>query len=201
MIKYWIKILQQNDTSLLKKSYFMLKEDSDTNNSYNGFDYIWRHQAEIEIPFQLIRQRIIDTYIQSWYSDINNSSRLQAYSSFKFEFELEKYLTMNIQQKYKTSLTRFRTSSHNLSFETGRYDNTAREQRLYQSCNMKKVEDEYHFLLVCPNYRALRQKFFKPYFCHWSSLKKFETLTSLKNITSQNSLAKFIYFANKIRIV
>ena len=56
----------------------MLKEDSDTNNSYNGqnwasqiktmlqqygFDYVWRHQAEIEIPFQLIRQRIIDTYI------------------------------------------------------------------------------------------------------------------------------------------
>ena len=87
MIKYWFKILQQNDTSLLKKSYFMLKEDSDTNNSYNGqnwasqiktmlqqygFDYVWRHQAEIEIPFQLIRQRIIDTYIQSCYSDINN---------------------------------------------------------------------------------------------------------------------------------
>lgn len=70
--------MQQNDTSLLKKLYFMLKEDSDTNNSYNGqnwasqiktmlqqygFDYVWRHQAEIEIPFQLIRQRIIDTYI------------------------------------------------------------------------------------------------------------------------------------------
>ena len=214
MIKYWMKILQQDENSILKQSFLMLKHDSDLNNDYNGnnwashikkilqqhgFEYVWRQQSNIDIPFNHIRQRIIDTYQQSWYSEINNSSRLESYSIFKHTFELEKYLTLNIDQKYKIALTRFRTSSHSLSIETGRYDDTAREQRICQSCNMNKVESEFHFLLVCPKYRELRQKFFKPYFCHWPTLNKFENILSTKNVKAITCLAKFIYFANKKR--
>ena len=36
MIKYWIKILQQNNNSLLKQVYLMLKQDTDLNINYNG---------------------------------------------------------------------------------------------------------------------------------------------------------------------
>lgn len=215
MIKYWIKILQQNETSLLKNIYIMLKTDTDLNNNYNGqnwasqiklilqehgFEYVWRQQSEIEIPYHSIRQRIIDTYQQSWYSEINNSSRLHSYCIFKHNFELEKYLTLNLDQKYKIALTRFRTSSHSLFIESGRYQNLQREQRVCQSCNMNKVEDEFHFLLVCPHYRDLRQKNFKPYFCHWPTLRKFETLLSMTSVTSLRNLSKFIYFADKKRI-
>ena len=51
-------------------------------------------------------------------------------------------------------------------------------------------------LLVCPNYRDLRRKFFKPYFCHWLTLMKFETLLSKMSVTN---LSKCIYFAFKRR--
>ena len=66
MLKYWIKILKQPDSSLVKLTYFMLKEDADANISYNGknwsyqikqilqthgFEYIWNNQSEVEIPF------------------------------------------------------------------------------------------------------------------------------------------------------
>ena len=66
MIKYWMKILQQDDSSLLKQVYIMLKQDSDLNNNYNGnnwasqiktilqqhgFEYVlWQH-SDIDIPF------------------------------------------------------------------------------------------------------------------------------------------------------
>lgn len=214
MIKYWIKILQQNNNSLLKQVYLMLKQDTDLNINYNGqnwatqiknilqchgFDYVWRQQFDINIPFALIRQRILDTYKQIWYSEINNSNRLQAYSIFKHNFEIENYLNFEIDPKYKLALTRFRTSSHSLMIETGRYENIPREQRICQFCNMRKVEDEYHFLLVCPNYRDLRRKFFKPYFCHWPTWIKFEILLSKTSKPSVTSLAKFIYFATKKR--
>ena len=73
----------------------MLKNDTDLNINYNGqnwasqiklilqehdFEYVWKQQAELVIPFHSIRQRIIDTYQQSWYSEINNSSRLRSYN-------------------------------------------------------------------------------------------------------------------------
>ena len=35
MIKYWIKILSQNDSSLPKQVYLMLKDDSEANRSNN----------------------------------------------------------------------------------------------------------------------------------------------------------------------
>ena len=197
MIKYWAKILQQNDSSLLKKVYLMLKNDTDLNRNYNGqnwasqiksilqqygFEYVWQQQSSIDIPLHSIRQRIIDVYQQSWYSEINNSSRLESYCIFKHDFELEKYLTINIEQKYKLALTRFRVSSHNLQIETGRYEDLPRQQRLCQLCNMRKIENEFHFLLVCPAYRELRQKYLKQYFCHWPTMRKFETLLSVKTL-------------------
>ena len=173
MIEYWIKILLQNDSSLIKQTYNMLREDADNNLNYrennwawqikhilqiHGLEYVWQRQSEIEIPFETIKLRIFDTYKQSWYSEINNSPRLQSYSIFKHLFQTEKYLDVIPEKKYKISLSRFRTSSHDLKIESGRYNSVPRQQRLCRSCAMNKVEDEYHFLLVCPRYRKLRMK-------------------------------------------
>ena len=215
MIKYWIKILKENESSLLKKVYMMLWEDTDINLNYNGknwasqiktilqqhgFEYIWQQQFDIDIPFPIIKQRIYDTYLQKWYSDINNSARLKAYSVFKHTFEPEKYLNVIPENKYKIAISRFRMSSHSLNIETGRYDGTPRKNRICKSCTMNKVEDEYHFLLVCPHYRELRSKYFKPYFCHWPTMNKFESLLSTLHKKTICNVAKFIYFANKKRI-
>ena len=80
MVKYWIKILSQKDTSLLKTAYLMLKTDADANANYNGknwayqlksilqqhgLEYIWNQQTELEIPFNTIKQRILDMYIHT----------------------------------------------------------------------------------------------------------------------------------------
>ena len=104
MINYWIKLLRSNDQLLHKKVYNMLMQDANNNISYNGsnwafqiksllnklgLNYIWLHQTEIDIPFELIKQRIFDNYYQSWYSEINNSSRLSMYSRYKHEFQFE----------------------------------------------------------------------------------------------------------------
>lgn len=190
----------------------MLKEDTNHNCNHNGknwasqikqllqehgFDYVWQLQTEIEITFASIKLRIFDNYKQSWYGNINNSPRLQAYSIFKHNFELEKYLNTVSEKKYKIALTRFRTSSHNLLIETGRYDGTPRADRTCKSCNMKQIESEYHFLLVCPLYRDLRVKYFTPYFCHWPNINKFDTLLSSKSRKVVNNVAKFVYFASK----
>ena len=109
IIKYWIKILKQHDTSLMKQIYIMLKDDAENNHNCNGknwasqikdmlqqygLGYVWEHQFEIDIPFSIIKQRTIDNYLQKWNSDINNSPQLQSYSIFKHNFELEQYLSV-----------------------------------------------------------------------------------------------------------
>ena len=112
MIKYWIKILKQNNNALVKNAYLMLKSDADRNINYHGknwvyqiklilqqhsLEYIWNQQSEIEIPFYTIKQRIIDMYCQKWYAEINNSSRLESYCLFKHNFKQEKYLQLRFK--------------------------------------------------------------------------------------------------------
>ena len=103
MIMYWAKLLKSSDTFLPKRIYTMLKEDADSGNTYNGsnwashiksmlndlgFSYIWLHQTDINIPLNAIKQRIYDSYSQSWYAEINNSNRLITYARYKHKIVL-----------------------------------------------------------------------------------------------------------------
>ena len=126
----------------------MLMQDANNNISYNGsnwafqiksllnkLNYIWLHQTEIDIPFELIKQRIFDNYYQSWYSEINNSSRLSMYSRYKHEFQFESYLEA-IDKKFRIALIRFRLSSHNLAIERGRIEGRSRDEIICRYCNL-----------------------------------------------------------------
>ena len=153
----------------------MLKQDTDNNISYNGsnwafqiksllnelgLSYIWLQQNKFTIPVDLIKQRIFDNYYQSWYSNINNSSRLShvsMYSRFKHDFLFETYLDTIPDQKFRITLTKFRLSSHNLAIERRRFKNIPRNDRICRCCNLHMVESEYNFLLVCPLYKDLRK--------------------------------------------
>ena len=140
-------------------------------------------------------------YKQSWYSKINNSNRLLHYCIFKHDFELEDYLKYISINKYRIALTKFRISSHNLAIEQGRHDNIPSEERKCLKCNMNVVENEFHFLLVCPIYYDIhvRRNIFKPYFCRWPTIHKFELMMSTKNRNLMNSVAKYLYQAFKRR--
>ena len=81
---------------------------------------MWHDQNTESISFSLIKQRILDNFRQSWYAEINNSSRLSTHSRIKHDFNQEKYLNTVNEKKYRIALTKFRISAHNLEIEKGR---------------------------------------------------------------------------------
>ena len=164
-----------------------------------GLGYIWERQEEIDISIEPIKTRILDIYKQTWYSNINNSRRLLSYSIYKHSFGVEQYLNHIHLNKYRTALTKFRISSHDLAIEKGRHNNIPRDLRMCNHCNMRVIEDEYHFLLVCPKYYDIRRQFLKPYFCRWPTLKKFELVMMSNSPKILKQLAKYIYHAFKAR--
>ena len=61
---------------------------------------------------------------------------------------------------------------------------------------MNQVEDEYHFLLVCPYYRDLRLIFLPNYYnCHWPSITKFENIFEASISYSQSA-----YFGGSLKL-
>lgn len=109
------------------------------------------------INYSQIKQRFLDEYRQNWYAVINNSTRLESYALFKHNLNIEPYLNIITESKFRTALCRFRTSSHDLLIESGRYVNQPRNERICTNCNLNFIENEYHFLLICPKFRELRK--------------------------------------------
>ena len=213
IIKYWIKILSVNN-NLLFKSYNVLRCDADLGFTYNGSNWahnvkkllfslglndIWINQDTVVPNFNIIKQRIIDQYLQKWSSSMKDSTRLDYCNIFKNEHVYEKYLDVIKETHLRSTLSKFRLSSHLLNIETGRHDNIDRGQRICKCCNMKNIESEYHFLLVCPLYSSLRKKHLSNYYCHWPNIQKFCTLMSTTNNKTMYKLSKFLYSAFKLR--
>ena len=98
------------------------------------------------------------------------------------------------------ALTSFRVSSHKLQIERGRHLNIPRNERICRNCNSNMIENEYHFLLICPKYSDLRNKYIKRYYFTWPTIQKFTNLMSKNSKFIVNNLSKFIYFASLRRI-
>jgi hypothetical protein len=80
----------------------MLRQDFDNNHHYNKANWayhvkhtldelgmsddVWINQDYISIPIFSIKQRLIDQYVQSWYSAIDTSSKLSYYNMFTTKF-------------------------------------------------------------------------------------------------------------------
>ena len=198
----------------MKRSYFKLVYNMQKNDAENGINYVganwafqiktilethglgymWHDQNTESTSFSLIKQRILDNFRQSWYAEINNSSRLSTYSRIKHDFNQEKYLNTINEKKYRIALTKFRTSAHNLEIEKGRHlpVKISRCERICKQCNLKAVESEYHFLLVCPRYNDLRRKYFTQSYWHWPTLTKFDNIMTCKSKKVQLNIGKFI---------
>ena len=98
-------------------------------------------------------------------------------------------------------MTRLRLCSHSLEIETGRWDRpiTDRKDRHCSYCKthgIQEVEDEGHFLVICPQYRELRETLLPQNILHDNSLCKEDKVTQiLSDIENVKSVAKFIYQA------
>ena len=98
--KFWLKILN-NPHSLISK-IFTDQVNEIENRSINrnsaknhwaslmknvienlGFPNMWREQFEHVPPLQILKTRIRDQFVQHWYSQINNFSKLHYYAQYK----------------------------------------------------------------------------------------------------------------------
>ena len=81
--------------------------------------------------------------------------------------------------------------------ETGRHMNIARNQRKCSKCRLNEIQDEYHFILVCPYFIDLRNKFISNYFTQNPSMYKFLQLLNSNKRKEIINLANFCIKAFK----
>ena len=76
---------------------------------------------------------------------------------------------------------KFRISDHSLTIEKGRHHGILNEDRICKQCDTGCVEDEFHFLFVCPKYKDLREQYLPKYHTNNPNLRKFVDILHSNN--------------------
>ena len=113
----------------------------------------------------------------------------------KLNFCCEEYLDM-LPVNLRKFITRLRISAHSLRIQSGRYarNRIQRNERYYQSCSKRDIEDEYHFMLICPCYSDIRKLYIKRYYCIHPSMF---TFISLMQSNNRNEICKYAIYYKK----
>lgn len=214
IIKYWLKLCACGDNKYVKHAYNMLKNSLDANpNKTNwvskvkvllsqlGFYEAWLNQGvgNTKLFLLLVKQRLRDNFAQNLNATIHESSRSLFYRTI-FSFNFSEYLNLVNITKYRNALSRLRLSSHRLAVETGRWhrpESIPYYERKCIKCGV--LEDEFHFVLECDNYKDIRKKYINNYYLRHPNFVKFIQLINSVNPVELKNLATFTFKAFEIR--
>ena len=202
MINYWIRLLNKDITSYASiiytitlklfisgeyKTQWLSRVKGILDNC--GLSYIWLNQNFIDNSQckSIIHKRIEDMAHQKWYIDLSNSSMCITYKLFKTQLHFEKYL-LNPNCKDRINLTKLRCSNSKIPIYSTIYMYDTQKCTL---CNMDALGDEYHYVLICPFFKQIREQYLKSYYYRRPSHLKLEQLLCSSNNSVLLKLAKF----------
>ena len=115
------------------------------------------YPIDLNLAYSLIKMK----ENEDWNTRRYSKEKLRYYNMIKPSLDIENYLFLNIP-KYKRSLfAQLRAGILPLNIETFRFRNIALENRICEVCNLNEIEDEIHFLCVCPLYNDYRTLLFE----------------------------------------
>ena len=160
-IKNWNRIaIEKNCNPLIQLCYENISSNNLTwfNNIkllLNSLGLGYLLNGNVSNPEAVVHKRVTEIFFQNAFTDISSeSSKLRTYCLFKKEVRREPYLSSVKNVKDRISMTKFRLSNHELMIEKGRHMKIEVCERKCPFCRC--VEDETHFLIICPNYTLLR---------------------------------------------
>ena len=160
VLRYANRVSHMHENTIAKKVYceFLRLHDLGFNNWYSDIFHLANiynlNITEDCVTFRTNCYRAVtECFINDWKTNLNDLDKnpiLRLYKDIKCNFELEPYLELVKEKKYRRAIAQIRCSSHVLQIERGRHTRpkTPREQRLCNTCGL--VEDEYHFVINCP---------------------------------------------------
>ena len=162
-----------------------------------GYTYIWdTHTLPNSAWLNLnIKQKLQDQFIQSWFSNLENSGKTLNYRLFKKQFETENY-RYSLADNFLYEFCRLRTHNYKLPIESGRWQNLDRNMRICNLCVENEIRDEFQYILECNYFNNNQKKNIDDRNRKRPNIIKFDELMSIKKI-KLTKLCKFIQLINK----
>ena len=156
IIKFWNRSININVSRLTHKIFMWDKQCNGDNWShdvelifeYCNLDDVYTNLLCVDL--NVVKQRLDNLFNDEWKEDMLSKPKLRTYAVFKNRLCTEKYVSSFISRKYRSLLAQIRLGILPLRIETGRAQGILVDNRLCEFCSTDEIEDEKHFLFICP---------------------------------------------------
>ena len=213
MVNFWISLItgKQNKLSyrifmlcisLYKKNLLECKWLSYIKQIVDdcGMSFVFDEQLTLEKDWLLkaflpeIKYNLKDQLIQKWSNNVNlESEKCFYYKEFDMNYKLQNYLSI-LPRDLWMPLCKFRTSNHKFPVEFYSWDKFFRERkdRTCTICNLNDIGDEYHYVMICPVLKEIREIYIPNFYINRPSVYKFTLLMNSEKKKTLFNLAKFL---------
>jgi hypothetical protein len=213
-VKYWMRLTRLNNAMIVKQVYHMLRELTEVGFStwvtnvkellckhnmshFYELDYISREDEVFYL--QELKFSLYEDFADKCMESLPSYPSLRSYIQFKADFKMEEYLFAVKNYKLRKCITKLRLNSHDLHIEKGRHTKpkTPLNLRTCKCCTLNTVEDEKHFLLVCPAFNVQRITFFSKIMLQCNTIRVDGDVNSIFNSIMASEDEKTLFYLGK----
>ena len=212
-LKYWLKLTRCDNNRFPKKAYNTLLDLHFRNLRtwateicyilYRyGFGEVWESQGvgDIKLFMSEFKARLIENYQAEWREKVMSKESYMFYSSFKQSLTVSDYLLHGIHVRTRSTLARLRCGMLALNCRSLPFiDTSVSNTSVCCPYCEDSVENEVHFVLVCPLYDELREIYIPKKYVRNPSLFRLSLLLSCPSPTVITNLTMFVYRAFNTR--
>ena len=166
ILRVWNRLVTMDEARLCKK-IFNWEFDKGVNNwcacvkdIFIECNLIQWYERKALCDLNFIRQKLRENDEIIWKQRLENKPKLHLYRSIKLHYAVEKYVFDNINFSQRSFIAQLRFGTLPLAVETGRFTGIKRDDRVCPICDSNNVEDELHFIFICPKFSDLREIMF-----------------------------------------
>ena len=126
-------------------------------------------------------------------------SSLRTCISIKSDKNAEPYTYILNKFIWRRALAKLRCGVIDIGVNIDRKNKIPYDQRICKFCNLNRIDDEYHFILICPFSGALRTKYIPRYYIEHPDGNKFIILLSSTTVRLNRSISIYIIKACELR--
>ena len=206
IIKYWCKLLLMPDSRYPKQCYRMLYLHDKSGRANwvtrvrtllctHGFGYVWEMQTVGNMSYFIttFKTRLMDSYRQEWHDSLLS---YPDYCDYHPEILRASYIAQLNAFEHRRAICLLRCNRLPLN-GISRFGKPITDP-FCKECDGQCIEDLCHFMLVCPRYTALRQKYIPIYYYRFPS--NFKVSLLCRNLNDKLVLKVALYVSECLKI-
>ena len=157
MCRLYNRIVKMDNNHLTKLAF--LEEIANNKTSwYSNFckvctliDYTTPNDLTVTINIKDFLEKVNNYHRTQWLNSIAHQSKLDIYKELVTDYGNTKSLEGVLRKEERSLLCQLLCGNLKLNVELGRSRNIPRNESFCTVCNVKSIEDTYHFLFECPS--------------------------------------------------